>query len=136
MPLLLPLGHPAAAAGAIRLADVADVRWVDSPSGFGNRTLVDAAFANESLTRTVSIEVADVPTLPEYVAAGPGVAIVPGYVPVDTERVHVRTVRGHELIWPMSLSTAARRPERAVVRAFAALVDEALPPARRSSASQ
>jgi DNA-binding transcriptional LysR family regulator len=122
MHLLLPTDHPARAAGAVALGDLAAERWIDSPPGFGNRTLVDAAFAKEALTRTVSIEVADVPSLPGYVAAGLGVAIVPGYVPLDPARVHVRAVRGHDLRWPMSLATASRRPERAVVTAFAAVV--------------
>ncbi|MCR6491534.1 LysR family transcriptional regulator [Cellulomonas sp. P24] len=124
MRLLLPLGHPAAVADAVALADLAAERWIDSPPGFGNRTVVDSAFAEDSLTRTVAIEVADVPTLPAYVAAGLGVAVVPGYVPIDPEVVHVRQVRGHDLTWPMSLATATRRPERAVVSAFAAVVAE------------
>ena len=124
MHLLLPLGHPAADAREIALADLLADRWIDSPPGFGNRTVVDAAFAEDSLTRVVGIEVADVPTLPAYVAAGLGVAVVPGYVPVDEATVHVRQVRGHDLTWPMSLATSIRRPERTVVRSFAAVVEE------------
>lgn len=124
MQLVLPVGHPAAATPDVALAAVAGERWVDSPRGFGNRTIVDEAFARESLTRTVSIEVADVPTLPSYVAAGLGIAIVPGYVPVAAGAMEVRPVRDHSLVWPMALATAAGRQERAVVRAFATLVEQ------------
>ncbi len=128
MRLLLPLGHPAADSPDVALADLAGERWIDSPVGFGNRTLVDDAFAAEGLRRTVGIEVADVPTIPAHVAAGIGVAIVPAYVPMDPALMHVREVRGHEMTWSMSLATGTRRAERTVVRAFAELVEQEFAP--------
>jgi DNA-binding transcriptional LysR family regulator len=126
MRLVLPPGHPAASRAGLTLADLAAERWIDSPPGFGNRSLVDAVFAETSLTRTVSLEVADVPSIPDYVAAGLGVAIVPEFTALDPAQVRVLDVPGHTLTWPMSLATSEGRPERAVVRAFAALVEEEL----------
>ena len=130
MRLILPLGHPAARSPEVALLDVADECWIDSPVGFGNRSLVDDVLAAEGLRRVVGIEVADVPTIPAYVAAGVGVAIVPAYAPMDPELMHVRDVRGHEMTWSMSLATGTRRPERRVVAAFAEVVDEAFGRAR------
>lgn len=127
MRLLLPLTHPAVGGRpAVGLDELAGERWIDSPLGFGNRALVDTAFAEADAVRVVSIEVADVPSIPDYVAAGLGVAIVPEFVVQDATRLHVLDIAGRTLTWPMSLATSVNASQRAVVRAFAALVEAEL----------
>lgn len=136
MRLLLPLGHPLVAdRAAVGLDELAAERWIDSPAGFGNRTVVDTAFVEAGLARVVSIEVADVPSIPDYVAAGLGAAIVPEFAVQDATRMHVLDVAERTLTWPMSLATSVNASKRAVVRAFAALVEDDLgsPPAERAA---
>ncbi|TDD57296.1 LysR family transcriptional regulator [Nonomuraea terrae] len=112
--LILPPGHPYASAPDVSLAELSGDRWIDSPPGFGNRAIVDEVFARASLQRSITLETADVAMMPAYVRAGLGVALVPGFVPLDG--VRVQRLRGEELCWTMSLATA--RSGRRVVRAF------------------
>ncbi|GAA4785833.1 LysR family transcriptional regulator [Microbacterium gilvum] len=74
---VLPEGHPLADRPAVALAELAAERFVDTPAGFGNRSTLDAAFATRGLARVVSVEVADIGSLPDYVAAGLGIAVLP-----------------------------------------------------------
>lgn len=121
--LLVPAGHPAPTARPVALADLAGERWVDGPPGFGNRLLVDAAFDRVGARRTVAVEVPDVSTFPAYVAAGLGMAFVPGTVPVPPG---VRELALEEPTPPWSLALATRRatPDRPVRRAVEAFVEE------------
>ncbi len=131
---LVPRGHRLAGATSVSLADLAGERWVDSPAGFGNRAAVDAALARSGLVRTVALEVMDVTAMPDYVAAGLGVAAVPEMVPIDVTEVSAPALRGPPVFWPLAVATAAGRPERAVVRAFLAQIPaelKAMAPAYR-----
>jgi len=117
---LVPGDHRLAGASAVSLADLAGERWVDSPPGFGNRMAVDAALARSELTREVALEVMDVTAVPAYVAADLGVALIPEMVPYDPAVVAAPTLTGPPVLWPLSVATPTKRPERAVVRAFLA----------------
>lgn len=121
--LIVPPGHPYADAPDISLAELSGDRWIDSPPGFGNRTITDQAFARRSLQRTVTLETADVTVIPGYVAAGLGVAFVPGFVPLDDVLVLRKHLRDENLSWPMFLATATSHAQRRVVRAFAQAVE-------------
>lgn len=113
--VLVPSSHRLASAGSVRLGDLAGERFVDMLRGFGNRTAVDRAFDGAGLPRRVQVEVPDLTTVPEYVRAGLGVAVVPE---LDSEEVpgvaRLRLV-GVELTWTLSTITlSGKRPSRAV----------------------
>ena len=111
---------------SIGLADLADEAFVDSPPGFGHRVLSDRAFAAAGVPRTVRTEIADLPSLGAYVAAGLGVAVVPVELVDPRDDVVVVPLRA-PFAWEVSLAT---RPEPSpAVAAFAELA-LALFPAR------
>jgi len=74
---VLPVGHPLAARATLRLADLADERFIDTPAGFGNRVVIERAFAAAGVPRTVATEVSDLGEVPRFVAADLGVGVVP-----------------------------------------------------------
>lgn len=69
--------HRLARAGAVSAADLADEIWVDFPTGWGNRTVVDAAFAAAGVSRAVRTEVTSFELARNLVCRGLGVSIVP-----------------------------------------------------------
>lgn len=80
---LLPTGHRLAGRRRLRLADLADEDWVDTPPGFGNRVLVDDALRRAGMARRLVVEAGDLPSVAAYVRAGLGVAVLPDAVPLD-----------------------------------------------------
>ncbi|MBP2708666.1 LysR family transcriptional regulator [Microbispora sp. RL4-1S] len=119
--LILPPGHPLSGARDVSLAELSGDRWIDSPPGFGNRAVVDEAFARASLRRSIMLETADITSIPAYVRAGLGVALVPDLFPLgDTPQ---KPLRGEQLYWSMSLATPAARAARGVVRTFMEAVE-------------
>jgi DNA-binding transcriptional LysR family regulator len=123
MYLLLPPDHPMVEAEP-SLYDLAQETWIDGPEGFGNRTIVDAAFTAAGLTREVALEVADSSWVPDFVAAGLGIGFVPTGIPIP-ETVHKRQME--DLRWPLYIATTTERAQRPSVRAFTALVSERSP---------
>ncbi len=118
---VLPPHHRLAERDSLRLSDLAGERFVDTPAGFGNRVMLDAAFAAAGLARVIATEIAEVGSIPRFVVAGLGVAVIPrnlfddgdgngkgaGIVVVPIEP---------RLDW--DLSVIARAEPNAVVRAF------------------
>jgi DNA-binding transcriptional LysR family regulator len=74
---VLPDDHPLADRASVSLRDLADERFIDTPAGFGNRVVIDRAFADAGVTRTVSTEVSDLSEVPRFVAARLGIAVMP-----------------------------------------------------------
>ncbi|ROT32617.1 LysR family transcriptional regulator [Micromonospora sp. HM5-17] len=124
--LILPPEHPLADAPEVSLAEVAGDRWIDSPLGFGNRAVVDEAFARASLRRSITLEIADVTSIPAYVQAGLGVALVPEFIPLEGTGLRPQRLRGVDLRWSMSLATPGGRVRRRVVATFVAAVEQEL----------
>lgn len=118
MHLLLPPDHPMADA-ELSLYDLAQETWIDGPEGFGNRTIVDAAFTAAGLTREVALEVADSSWVPDFVAAGLGIGFVPTGIPIPGT-VHKRQLE--DLRWPLYVATTRERANRPSVRAFTELL--------------
>jgi DNA-binding transcriptional LysR family regulator len=118
--LLLPPNHPMAEA-PLTLESLAEETWIDGPEGYGNRTVVDAAFAQAGLSREVALEVADSSDMPGYVAAGLGISFVPPGVPIPPT-VHKRHLAADDLRWPLYLATTKDRQHRPSVRAFTDLL--------------
>ncbi|MDX3007015.1 LysR family transcriptional regulator [Kribbella solani] len=111
---LVPAAHRLAGRGGVRLEDLADERFVDMPPGFGNRKQVDRAFDAIGRPRRIQVEIPELTTVPEYVRAGLGVAVLPD-VQLDAEPgVAKLRITGTELVWTLSVVTAERRPSRAV----------------------
>lgn len=113
-PAVLPAGHPAAAGSSVDLAALAGEPFIDSPGGFGNRLVVDRAFAAAGLERFVVIEVTDITTTADYVRHG----------------VRVRPVAGTPLDWSLGVAySSARRPGAALTALLALVADYVrLPP--------
>lgn len=74
---LVPPGHPLAERRTVSLAELAPETWVDMLPGYGNRVQVDREFADRGLERRIGIEISVLTSVPPYVAAGLGVAVVP-----------------------------------------------------------
>lgn len=118
--VLLPSAHRLARQSVIRLEELAGERFVDTLSGFGNRRTVDRMFDNAGIPRRVQVEVPDVTTVPDYVRAGLGVAVVPDLDNADLPGVARLPIAGADLCWTLSAITmSGRQPSRAV----AALLD-------------
>jgi DNA-binding transcriptional LysR family regulator len=62
---------------AVRLGSLADATFVDFPTGWGVRTVVDQAFAAAGVARRVTMEIADVAIALQLIRAGLGVAVIP-----------------------------------------------------------
>jgi DNA-binding transcriptional LysR family regulator len=113
--VLVPEAHRLASADSVRLEDLAGERFVDMLRGFGNRTTVDRAFDAAGLPRRVQVEVPDLTTVPDYVRAGLGVAVVPDMDLDDLPGVARLPLAGVELTWTLSAITlSGKRPSRAV----------------------
>ncbi|HEY4571821.1 MAG TPA: LysR family transcriptional regulator [Kribbella sp.] len=117
---LLPSEHRLARQSAVRLEDLAGERFVDMPSGFGNRKMVDRAFDTIGMPRRIQVEVPELTTVPDYVRVGLGVAVVPEVELAEDPGVTKVAIEGTDLAWTLSVVTpAGRRSSRAV----AALLD-------------
>ncbi|TCO50651.1 LysR family transcriptional regulator [Actinocrispum wychmicini] len=119
---LLPHTHPFARSRRIHLRDLAGEQFVDGPAGFGSRITIDRAFEALGRPRRVGIEVSDFKTIPEFVRAGLGIAIVPdwGYTAADTV---TRPLTGTDIQWRLTIATrAGEHPSRAL-RTLLDLID-------------
>jgi DNA-binding transcriptional LysR family regulator len=99
--LLLTSGQsdPARAAKSVHLhkpmdlRELAEASFVDFPTGWIVRTLVDRAFAALALHRHVAIEVADVPACKQLIREGLGVALLPeSIIAADSAGLQTRDV--------------------------------------------
>jgi DNA-binding transcriptional LysR family regulator len=131
VPLLLvvPTDHPLAQRNSVPLAELAGMSFVDSPLGYGTRTVIDKAFAEAGIERTVAVEVADLGTAATYIRNGLGIGFLSWSILDDIDDSGLATVRisDHELEWRLFVTTSALRPPSAATRALLALIDETLP---------
>jgi len=122
--LVVPVGHPLAERDSVPLAELAGLDFVDSPVGYGNRAVVDRAFAAASLARRVAVEITDIGTGVDFVRNGLGVALLPRFILADAPGVVTLTVDDADLEWPLSLARAADRRPGAAARAMVTLARE------------
>jgi DNA-binding transcriptional LysR family regulator len=113
--LVVTPDHPLAAKDSVAIEHLAELRFVDSPVGYGNRTLVDDVFAAAHVRRNVALEVPDIGTAADYIRLGLGVGflsddLVPAAYGLVTVRVdHVN------LVWRLLIATpAGKKPSRAL----------------------
>lgn len=120
--LAVPREHPLARRESVRLEEIADLDFIDSPLGYGNRTVTDRAFVAAGLQRRITAEVADVATGADFVRHGLGVSLLPGFVLESMHDLAAVPVEGATLEWPLSLATPADRQLGAAAQAFVDLV--------------
>lgn len=126
--VLLPSSHRLADRPEVRLEDLAGERFVDMLPGFGNRTMVDRAFDNAGIPRRVHVEVPVLTTVPDYVSAGLGIAVVPELEPTKDPGVVQLPLAGADLAWTLTVVTSrGRRPSRAAT-ALLDLIDDSIRP--------
>lgn len=104
---LLPRSHPHAGRAVVSLRKLAREPFVDVPPGFGNRVLVDRYLASQGLRRSVLAEVPDLTTVPDYVGAGLGVAVVPQQDFASSPAFAVRPIE-EPLRWQLCLVSSPR----------------------------
>ncbi len=64
-----------------------------------------SAFAAAGSRRRVGIEITDISTGVDYVRKGLGIALLPRFVLTGRAGVVVKSVRGVDLTWPLSVAT-------------------------------
>lgn len=128
VPLLLvvPAEHPLARRKAVSLADLAGMSFVDGPPGYGNRAVVDNAFAAAGVERTVAVEVADIGTAATCIRKGLGIGFLSWSIleGIDSSGLVSVRIAGHDLQWRLYVATSATRQASAATRALLALIEE------------
>ncbi|MGV0040506.1 LysR family transcriptional regulator [Mycobacterium colombiense] len=128
VPLLLvvPAEHPLARRTAVSLADLAGMSFVDGPPGYGNRAVVDNAFAAAGVERTVAVEVADIGTAATCIRKGLGIGFLSWSIleGIDSSGLISVRIAGHDLQWRLYVATSATRQASAATRALLALIEE------------
>ena len=122
--VLLPAGHRLADRAELVLEDLANEQFVDTLRGFGNRVMVDRAFARIGPPRRILVEVSDMTTVPAYVKAGLGVAILPDLGLTADPGMVIRPLAGAPLQWQFSIATLGDREPSRAVRTLLCLIED------------
>jgi DNA-binding transcriptional LysR family regulator len=122
--LVVPAGHALATVETVPIARLAGEQFVDFPVGYGNRAVVDRAFAAAGVDRHVLIEVADMATGAACVAEGLGVAFLPAVLVPDEPRVRVLALTGLTMRWNVCVAYSKARQQSAAGRTLLDLVDQ------------
>ena len=126
--VLLPVSHPLAGAAAVDLADLAGDPWVDTASAPGHCAAAALqACRAAGFVPAYAVTADEYPTTQGFVAAGLGVALVPGLaLGLVHERVVVKTVRGAQPVRHVYAAVRSARVAEVVVgAALTALADAA-----------
>ena len=122
--LVVPGDHRLAGRGSVPLAELAEEPFVDFPTGYGNRAVVDRAFDAASLRRHVVLEVTDVATGADFVRHGLGIAILPQFVVPEAPDLATLTIDDADLTWPMAVASSSTRAPSAAARAMRSLFED------------
>jgi DNA-binding transcriptional LysR family regulator len=115
-PLLLTVtnAHRLASRSSIGLRELAGERFIDFPLGYGNRSIIDRAFADAGLDRDVRFETADIAHAAALVKNGLGVAFLPAFLVASEPSLRTLTAQGEDLRLTVSVAIShSRRPSRA-----------------------
>ena len=105
------------------VATLADEPFIDLPPGFCNRLRTDSDFRRAGITRTIAVEVSDITTIPDYVASGIGVALVPPLAAEDGHRVTPVDLDPPVASWTLVAASLGGPAQNPAVRVFLDLVD-------------
>jgi DNA-binding transcriptional LysR family regulator len=123
---VLPARHELAAAGAVRLDELASLPFIDFPPGYGLRHETDRGFAN--VVRRVAFEVTRVDEVIHFVRRDLGVALLPESVAVsrvgDDPTLVLRPVAGADLYRQVNLVAPTEALRSAASHAFIGCVDD------------
>jgi DNA-binding transcriptional LysR family regulator len=122
MVLVVPVGHPLAGLAQVPITDLADLDFIDSPVGYGNRSVADRGFEAAGVRRRVSIEITDIATATAYIRNGLGIALLPQFAVGAADEVAALPVTGADLEWPMSVATPKDRTPSSATNALLDLV--------------
>ncbi len=126
--LVVPADHRLAQQPTVGIEDLAGEPFVDFPAGYGNRVVVDRAFAAAAVDRHVAVEVSDLTSAADFVREGLGVAILPMFAVPDGAGLVNLAVSGADLNWPLGVGTSAVRAPSAAARALLAMVGDYVRP--------
>jgi DNA-binding transcriptional LysR family regulator len=126
--LVVPADHRLAQQSTAGIDDLAGEPFVDFPAGYGNRVVVDRAFAAAGVDRHVAVEVSDLTSAADFVREGLGMAILPMFAVPDGAGLVNLAVAGADLNWPLGVGTSAVRAPSAAARALLAMVDDYVRP--------
>ncbi len=128
--LVVPVDHPLAGRDSVALAELAGMSFVDGSPGYGNRAVVDKAFADAGVHRTVALEVADIGTTASHIRNGIGIGFLSRFILDQIGDEGLRTVRvaDQDLCWRLYIARSAVRPAGDAARAVFSLVEEMIPP--------
>lgn len=124
---MLPPTHPLATESAVSIAALARDSFVDVPTGFGNRIMVDRFLAGQGVRRSVLVEVPDLATVSDYVRSGLGVAVVPR--PSGEARGVVIRELAEQLRWQLCLVSSPKARDSGAVQELLRVLGERQPTA-------
>ena len=126
---MVPLSHPLAGRESVPLAELAGMSFVDGPPGYGNRAVVDHAFAAAGVQRTIALEVADIGTTATHIRNGLGIGFLSRFILDEIGDSGLATVRisDYDLCWRLYVAMSAVRPPGAATRALFSLIEEMIP---------
>jgi len=124
----VPLGlfvspqHRLATSTGVRLQDLVGEDFIETPSGFGSRILVDQAFARCHVVRRCVFEIPDLRVVAEYLAQNLGVAIVPRLGFFSAHSVVEVPLADQKLDWSLYVVRRAESEPTKVLKAFLELL--------------
>jgi DNA-binding transcriptional LysR family regulator len=135
--LVVPADHPLAGRESVSLAELAGMSFVDGPPGYGNRAVVDRAFAAAGVQRTIALEVADIATTATHVRNGLGIGFLSRFIldEIGDDGLATVSISDYDLCWRLYVARSALRPPSAATRAVFSLIEEMIPEPGASSVS-
>lgn len=135
--LLVPADHPLAGRESVSLAELAGMSFVDGPPGYGNRAVVDRAFAAAGVRRTVALEVADIATTATHIRNGLGIGFLSRFIldEIGSDGLATLRISDYDLSWRLYVAMSAARPPSAATRAVFSLIEEMIPEPGASTVS-
>ncbi len=126
--LVTPANHPLAARESVQLTELAGMSFVDSPPGYGNRMVVDQAFAAAGVQRTIALEVVNLGTIPTHIRNGLGIGFLSRSMLDEIGDSGLATVRiaDYDLRWCLYVAMSAIRAPSPATRALFSLIEEVI----------
>jgi DNA-binding transcriptional LysR family regulator len=127
--LVVPVDYPLAGRGAVSLAELAGMSFVDGPPGYGNRAVVDRAFAAAGVQRTIALEVADIATTATHIRNGLGIGFLSRFIleEIGDSGLATLQISDYDICWRLYAAMSVVRPPGAATRAVFSLIEEMIP---------